>query len=131
MLDNWPPVSHFSCLFQGISPSAFASGSWTMATSFWVAHEANKPTATSNKAVATFFSCLRIRASINDNVSRLHLDATRQRAGDDIADGSRRFNGRNPNFPNKGPVPHNQHLRSRGCRKVLGQGQHEWILYLK
>src|SRR6202022_2235034 len=90
---NWPPVSHFSCLFQGHADSAFASGSLTSATcSFWLAHETNMVAAASNRTAATFLSCLRICASINDNVSRLHLDASRQSAGNDIADSGRRFN---------------------------------------
>ena len=33
-----------------------------------------------------------IRASINDGISGLYLDATGQAAGNDIADGGRRFN---------------------------------------
>ena len=33
-----------------------------------------------------------IRASINDSISRLHLAATGQTAGIDIADSGRRFN---------------------------------------
>src|SRR5437867_5050429 len=114
MFENWPPVSHFSCLFQGIAPSGFASGSFTKATfSFWLAHETNKPAATSSKAAATFRSCLRICASINDNVSRLYLDSTRQGAGDDIADGGSRFNRRNADFSNKGAVANDQHLGMR------------------
>src|SRR5438093_327830 len=41
---------------------------------------------------ANLLSCLRICASIDDGVSRLHLDASRQSAGHDIADSGRRFN---------------------------------------
>ena len=33
-----------------------------------------------------------IRTSINDSISGLHPDAARQAAGNDIADGGRRFN---------------------------------------
>jgi hypothetical protein len=33
-----------------------------------------------------------IRASINDSISGLHLDPAGQAAGNDIADGGRRFN---------------------------------------
>jgi hypothetical protein len=41
---------------------------------------------------------LGIRASINDSISRLHLDATGQAAGNDIVDSGGRFNSRNPDF---------------------------------
>src|SRR5207237_6788259 len=94
--------------------SGFPSGSLTNATcSFWDAHETNMPAAASNKTAATFLSCLRICASIDDNVPRLHLDASRQCAGDDIGDSGRRFNRRNANFPNKGAVSQHQHLGMR------------------
>src|SRR6202030_3501084 len=51
---NAPPlVSHFSCLFQGIWDSGFASGSLTRPTcSFWEAQETNTVVAASKRAAA-------------------------------------------------------------------------------
>jgi hypothetical protein len=51
-----------------------------------------------------------ICASINDSISGLHLDTTGQAAGNDIADGSRRFNRRNPDFPDEGTAAQHQHF---------------------
>jgi hypothetical protein len=64
------------------------------------------------KGAATAFirRALRIRAGINHNVSPLNLNASRQAARDYIADGSGRFNRRNPNFSNETAVAQNQHL---------------------
>ncbi len=91
---NAPPlVSHFSCLFQGIWDSGFASGSLTRPTcSFWEAQETNTVVAASKRAAAIVLFRSGIRASIDDNVSRLHLDPSCQAAGNDIADSGRRFN---------------------------------------
>src|SRR5205807_7576374 len=91
---NWPPLfSHFSCLFHGSAVSGLASGSLTNATfSFWVAQETSVPAAASNKPVATALSNLRIRTSIDDNISGLHLDTSDQCAGYDIAYSGCRFN---------------------------------------
>src|ERR1041384_47164 len=94
--------------------SAFASGSLTNATSFfWVAQETSVLAATSSRPAEIQGLKLRIRVSIDDDVSRLHLNASRQRAGHDIADSRCRFNRRNANFSNVGAVSHNQHFGMR------------------
>src|SRR5438876_6613135 len=94
--------------------SDFASGSLTNATSFfWVAQETSVLAAASKSPAEIHGLKLRIRVSINDNVSGLHLNASRQRAGDDIADSCRRFNRRNPNFSNIGAVSYDQHFGMR------------------
>jgi len=86
-------VSHFSCLFQGMVDSLCSSGSLTKrGGSFCVAHETNVIMVANNRAAVMFFRSLGISASINYNISRLHLDAARQTAGDDIADSGRGFN---------------------------------------
>ncbi len=45
-----------------------------------------------NSREPMFLRSLGIRASIDYSISRLHLDAARQTAGDDIADSGRGFN---------------------------------------
>jgi hypothetical protein len=51
-----------------------------------------------------------ICTSINDNISGLHLNTTGQAAGNDIADGGRGFNRRNPDFPDEGTAAQYQHF---------------------
>ena len=73
--------------------SLCSSGSLTKrGGSFCVAHETNVIMVTNKRAEVMFFRSLGISASINYNISRLHLDAARQTAGDDIADSGRGFN---------------------------------------
>ena len=73
--------------------SPCSSGSLTnRGGSFCVAHETNVIMVATNRVEVMFFRSLGISASINYNISRLHLDAARQTAGDDIADSGRRFN---------------------------------------
>src|SRR5436309_4144805 len=94
--------------------SLCSSGSLTKrGGSFCVAHETNVIVVANNRAEAMFFRSLGISASINYSISRLHLDAARQTAGDDIADSCRGFNRRNANFSNQSALPQNKHFRVR------------------
>src|SRR5437870_3535950 len=83
-------LSHFSCLFQGICDSFFASGSSTSATFFSVAQpiKATQAANSSKKEIVR----LGIRASINDSITRLHLNATRQAVSENITNSGGRFN---------------------------------------
>src|SRR5207237_1626678 len=91
MLANWPCVSHFSCVFHGIWDSFLASGSSTSAgCGFCVAHAA-KAMQPANSRKAEIVR-LGIRASINDSITWLHLDATRQAVSQNITNSCRRFN---------------------------------------
>ena len=76
-----------------MAESLRSSGSLTSrGGSFCVAHETSTMAVTNNMAEAMFLRSLRAFASINHSISRLHLNATPQTAGDDIAYGGRRFN---------------------------------------
>src|SRR5439155_18486907 len=89
-----------------------SSGSSTRrGASFCVAQEASIAAVTSNRAAVIFFRGSGISASINDNVSRLHLDATRQTTSNNVADSDCGFNRRNANFSNQSAVPHHEHFR--------------------
>jgi hypothetical protein len=92
----WAPVSHFSGLFHGMLDSGRASGSLINAVcGFSVAQEEKLARAALIRAIVrqNFRRRLRFGASsINDRISRLHLDAARQATGDNIAYGSCRFN---------------------------------------
>src|SRR5438105_5287513 len=127
MLANWPCVSHFSCLFQGIWDSRPACGSSTRAGfGFSVAQPARRVHATkrSNDAIVR----LGIRASINNGVTRLYLDATRQAISHNIANCCRRFNGRNANFSDRCPASQNKHFRVGLHALVLAKVQHHKII---
>ena len=66
----------------------------------FVAHEDKAQTAPASRAqlAMRYQFELRIWSSINDDVPGLHLDATRQASGDNIANRCRRFNRRNANL---------------------------------
>jgi hypothetical protein len=107
-------ISHFSCRLHGRVESPWSSGSSTKRTdSLWLAHEASVIANANHRTARMFFRFLGTCASINHCVSRLHLDAARQTAGDDIADSGRRFNCRNSNSSNQRALPQNQHFRVR------------------
>ena len=86
------PVSHFFGVFHGMLDSACESGSLIKAVcGFSVAQEEKMV----RVAIVRQNARRRLRigaSSINDSISRLHLDAARQAVGDDIAYGSGRFN---------------------------------------
>jgi len=103
MLANWPCVSHFSCLFQGIWDSFLASGSSTSASCGFCVAQAAKAMQPANSNKAEIVR-LGIRASINDGITWLHLDATRQAVSKNITNSGRRFNRRNANFSNNGSL---------------------------
>ena len=75
-----------------VEESFLPSGSSTTDTVLSVAQEINESPATTKQPQTTALFILRIAASINDNVSGLHLDTPRQSAGNYIADRRRRFN---------------------------------------
>jgi hypothetical protein len=80
-----------------------------------VAHEASAVATQKSNAILMSFTQVGsgIRASIKDSISGLHLDTAGQAAGNDIADGGRRFNRRNPDFPDEGTAAQHQHLGVR------------------
>ena len=90
------PVSHFAGLFHGMLDSACESGSLIKAVcGFSVAQEEKLARVALRRAIVRQSFRRRLRfgtSSINDGISRLHLDAARQAIGDDIAYGSGRFN---------------------------------------
>jgi len=92
----WAPVSHFSGLFHGMLDSERASGSSIKAVcGFSVAQEEKLARVALRRAIVrqSFRRRLRFGASsINDRISRLHLDAARQATGNYIAYRSGRFN---------------------------------------
>src|ERR1041384_1730767 len=93
---NWPPVSHFSCLFQGIVDAPRSSGSSTRrACDLSDAQETSTALLAHRSASGRFRIRSKMTAGINYSVSRLHLDATRQSAGHYIGDAGGRFNRRN------------------------------------
>jgi hypothetical protein len=53
---------------------------------------------------------LMVAAAIDYNISWLHLDTSRQAAGDDIADSGGRFNRRNPNLSDERATAQDQHF---------------------
>src|SRR2546421_3343611 len=112
MLANWPWVSHFSCLFQGIWDSFLASGSSTSATCGFCVAQPTRAMQPANSRKAEIVR-LGIRASINDSITRLHLDATRQAVSKNITNRCRRFNRRNANFSNNGGLAQHQHFGIR------------------
>src|SRR5204863_9434222 len=88
-----PSLSHFVCSFQGSALSWAALGSAMSGVSL-DAQEASAIIAQNSKATLVRFAQVTsgIRASIDDNISGLHLHPPGQAACDDIADGSRGFN---------------------------------------
>src|SRR2546428_8744276 len=93
---NWPPTSHFSCLFQGMVDALRSSGSSTRrAWDLSDAQETMRAVLANRSASASFRIRSKMTAGINYSVSRLHLDPTRQAVGDYIADAGGRFNRRN------------------------------------
>jgi hypothetical protein len=89
-----PSLSHFSCSFQGRAVSRLAPGSAMSGGGSLLAQEARVvATQKSNAILMTLkHAGSGISASINDSISGLHLDAAGQATGDNVADGSRRFN---------------------------------------
>ena len=53
---------------------------------------------------------LRIWSSIDDSISRLHLNATRQAIGDNITNGRGRFNRGNTNLSDESAMAENKHV---------------------
>ena len=86
-----PSLSHFCCSFQGRAESRVAPGSAMSGGGSLVAQEASASAAEKSSAILMNLGS-GIRASINDSISGLHLDTADQAAGNDIADGGRRFN---------------------------------------
>ena len=73
---------------------------------------------------------LGIRASINDSITRLHLDATRQAVSENIANSRRWFNRGNANFSNDGCVSQNQHFGIRLQSLAIAEIQDHKIIRL-
>src|ERR1051325_2117218 len=93
---NWPPVSHFSCLFQGIVDAPRSSGSSTRrACDLSDAQETSTALRAHRSASVSLRISSNMTAGINYSVSRLHLDGPHQNAGHYIADAGGRFNRRN------------------------------------
>lgn len=88
-----PSLSHFACSFQGKAVSRLPLGSTIRGGSFF-AQEASALAKQKREAILKNLKQVesKIRASINDDISRLHLDPAGQAAGDDIADGGGWFN---------------------------------------
>src|SRR5438045_8847290 len=98
---NWPPTSHFSCLFQGIVDAPRSSGSSTRRA--WVLSDAQdtiKAVLASKSARASFRIRSNATARINYSVYRLHLDAARQGVCSYIADTGGGFKRRHAKFTN-------------------------------
>lgn len=87
----WPACSHFCCSFHG------RLDSWPVLSEMscgcgLLAHEAKTNALIPRRMSRRGSERDELRASINDDISRLYLDATRQAVGNDIADSGSWFN---------------------------------------
>src|SRR5438445_11861134 len=96
---NWPPTSHFSCLFQGMVDALRSSGSSTRrACCLSDAQETGRAVLADRRASASLRIESKMTAGINYSVSRLHLNPTSQAVGEYIADTGERIKRRNTNL---------------------------------